>query len=126
MNIPRFTLLQLLGAMTVCGALFCIAAIDPQGAAVAVLVFFACLLTALFANMLTYLVTRIVSAVTSFAFGGGNEDPRLASSPFPDLREASPFRPQAPDLAATVESLQAKSERQSRTRFIKPDDPETR
>lgn len=115
MAIPRFTLLQLLGAMTVCGVLFCIAAIDPAGSAVALLLVVACLLIALLVSALTYLVTRLVAEVAHSIFGQP-----AAPSPF-GLASAMP--PSAPvhDLATAVELL---TDHSGNAELIEPESPE--
>jgi hypothetical protein len=108
MVIPRFTLLQLLGAMTVCGVLFCIAAIDPLGSTVALLVFLACIAMAFIMGALTYVLTRIISEMAFLVVGRPD-----APSPFA-IAETMPGRSSAPqtDLATAVESLQNETKRE--------------
>ena len=101
MAIPRFTLLQLLGAMTVCGVLFCIAAIDPIGSTVALMLVLACMVAALLVSAVTYLVTRLVAEVAFSIFGRP-----VSPSPF-GMATTLPQGPAAPvhDLATAVEKL---------------------
>ena len=116
MTIPRFTLLQLLGAMTVCSVLFCIAAIDPVGSAVVLGIAIWCAVTALIVSALTYLVTRIMAEFTYMIVGRP-----AAGSPFANLGLKPESQAESvPSLAAAVESLQTETARELGSQVIDP------
>lgn len=115
---PRFTLLQLLASMTVSGVLFAIAAIDPVGSFMVLLIIIATAITALMLCGLTYLGTRIVSEITFMVFGQP-----AAASPFGTQTALPPASSPTIDLATAVDHLQAETERElgSQAIEISPD-----
>ncbi len=100
MNLPRFSLLQLLGVMTLCGLLFSLAAIDGWGAAIVFLVFAASLVAALVTFAVFYFFSQWIVRISGPGKAAGRSGHRLAPA-------GGPAPP--PDLAATVQVLRGET-----------------